>query len=202
MQSAFIAMVSWSFFCVAAQAGGEPSRKEIAARLERLLDPTSDLDLRGFATAPKRRPGPRSVEEPDVPLLRVDIDPPALPHPESRPLAPRLSPEPVPLSYYHVAAEVPQSPRLPVGPLAWQPGVDVLMPVSPPVFGRYVADRVSLADASLEISVEQTRVPQNPVRAGEVPFTPVNLPNPFENADVVRLRQAWPDELQPPPFGR
>lgn len=198
---AMLALAFAGLYTFPATAGsGLAAEKRFEARLDRLLDPTARLDFRGFTSEPKPRVGPRWLEQPDIVPIRAEVLAPTLPTSYGKPPAPRPLPERPPLSYYHVAAEVPQAPRLPAGSLAKEPGLDVRTPPPLPTFGTYVADRVSVADPSLEISVAQTRTPQQPARTAEVPFTPWNLPDPFENAEVVRLRQAWPESAEPPAF--
>src|SRR4051812_47628898 len=65
-----------------------------------------------------------------------------------------------------------------------------------PIFGTYTKDQIPAADPSLEVSVALTKAPLAPARIGEVPFVPSNLPDPFENAETVRLRQPWPEDVQ------
>lgn len=185
--------------CLTAAAGESPGA-QLERRLERLLDPTAQLDLRGFATEPRPRRGPSWLEQPEVPLTRLEALPPEVPIPARGETRPRLSPEPAALSYYLVAAEVPQRPRLPAGPLARQDGLDPLTPPPLPTLGNYVTDRVSVGEPSLDASVALTRTPQMPARTAEVPFTPWNLPDPFEHAAVVRLRQPWTESPDLPLF--
>lgn len=188
-------------FCLCGTpAWAQTAEEKFAALMQSRLDPTATLDLRGFAKAPKPRVGPSKVERPDLPIAPAELEPPPAPLPAGRPVRPRLGAEPPALSELRVHAQAPPQVVLPAGPLAKQWAPDVKTPIPLPLLGGYVADRVSLADPSLEASVGLTREPQTPARAGEAPFSPWNLPDPFEHANTVRLRQPWPEDPNPPTF--
>jgi hypothetical protein len=86
----------------------------------------------------------------------------------------------------------------PPGKLVKQLGVDAQKPAPLPIMGAYVRDRVSVADPSGEISALSILTPQKPERLNPAPFSPWNLPDPFEHANVIRLRQPWPESFDLP----
>jgi hypothetical protein len=93
-----------------------------------------------------------------------------------------------------------QSGAPPKAPLAKQYAVDVQKPVPLPILGAYVRDRVSVADPTLEISAIAILTPQAPWRLNPVPFSPWNLPDPFERANEIRLREPPPENTELPLF--
>jgi hypothetical protein len=90
--------------------------------------------------------------------------------------------------------------QTPPGKLMKQPSVDVQKPTPLPVMGTYVRDRVSVADPSMEISAASILKPQKAERVVPAPFTPWNLPDPFEHAETIRLREPLPENTELPVF--
>jgi hypothetical protein len=204
-----------SLLCLFAMAGAPTTAPAVApsnasreaaalALIEVRLGASLDPARRAFAVdgGPVVRPAPLWQQYPATLPPRARIEPPAPPEPAGRPIRPYLYPEPVPLSeILVVAVDVPKdAKKLPVGELVkqWAPSAAEAPPL--PVFGLYLKDRTSLADPSLEASTGMTRTPQAPVRVGEVPFSPWNLPDPFENGTAIRLRDPWVENALPPFF--
>jgi hypothetical protein len=181
--------------------GVSPAREKVERRMTELLDPLARQDYRVFATSPKPRANPAWVEHTEAKMPRAEVLPPTVPGPAAKPIRPRLPGEPGAFSNLIASsAEGPKAPKLPAGELWRQWSPDAKTPPPLPILGKYAADRTSLADPTLETSVETTRTPQSPARAGAVPFAPLNLPDPFENATTIRLRQPWAENAEPPLF--
>ena len=204
-----------SLLCLfAAGAGGAPvataappsnAAREAAAlalielRLGTSLDPARRTFL--VDAGPVVRPVPAWQKNPVTVPPRAHLELPAPPEPDGRPTRPYLYPEPTPLAeIVVVAVDVPKEKKLPAGELVkqWAPSAQEAPPL--PIFGLYLKDRTSLADPSLEASTGMTRTPQSPARVGEVPFSPWNLPDPFENGTAIRLRDPWAENPLPPLF--
>jgi hypothetical protein len=168
-------------------------------RLGASLDPARRAFL--VDAGPVVRPAPAWQQNPVTLPPRAHLEPPPPPEPTGRPTRPYLYPEPIPLSeIVLVAVDVPKEKKLPAGELVKQWAPSAQQPPPLPMFGVYLKDRTSLADPSLEASTGMTRKPQSPARAGEVPFSPWNLPDPFENGTVIRLRDPWAENPLPPVF--
>lgn len=69
-------------------------------------------------------------------------------------------------------------------PLVQLPSIDIHQPLPIPILAQPVKDRASLAEPEFEASLDAALQAFTPVRDQPVPFTPLNLPDPFEN---VRL---------------
>jgi hypothetical protein len=171
-----------------------PSATEQAQkRLETLLQPGHAAEP---APSPTARPALRSPALPEAPLPRANLAPP-LARPQGKPASPRPPREDAPLAHSFARPQPPQAVELAADPLVRLWGPDVQTPLPLPILGAAVRDRASLADPSLEASALATQGPVAVRRAEPVPFQPMNLPNPFEHAEAVRLRQ--PVEEQPAP---
>src|SRR4051812_13632319 len=77
--------------------------------------------------------------------------------------------------------------------------VDVAGPIPLPILARPLKDRASLTDPTLEASTAAALSKVTLSRAVPAPFQPINLPDPFEHSQAIRLRYP-PGELPMPPF--
>jgi hypothetical protein len=112
--------------------------------------------------------------------------------------APLYFPEEAPLSEIGADPARPGATEPPAGPKVRLPSVDVEQPIPLPILAQPHKDRASLADPTLEASVAAALGALTLHRAAPVPFVPINLPDPFEHSEAVRLRYP-PDELPMPP---
>ncbi len=140
---------------------------------------------------PKRQPGPAKLENPDVPLPAVSVSPPAsipLEKGKGKPVQPTLLQGEAPLSRQRIEVDPPAAVKLPAAPkIAW-PSPDINQPIPLPILARPVVDRPSLDDPSAALA------PTVPDRTTPAPFLRLNLPDPFEHRNAVRLR------ILPPPI--
>ncbi len=176
-----------------------PARAKVEARLAQLLEPGAKADGPTLPSElPPRKPV-ASVERPELPQKSTAVPPPAPPKPGPKSVRPRSAAEDIPLVRNFSQPEAPQAVQMPEAALIrlWSP--DVNEPVPLPILGTDVKDRASLADPSLEASVAAAQAKLNPVRTQPVPFQAMNLPDPFENAQAVRLRNP-PEESPEPPL--
>jgi hypothetical protein len=167
-----------------------------AQRLAELLKPGAAADP--AVSAPLSRSGPAFVEKPEMHLSAFRGALPHLPLPSSSASGMRHPPEGPPLARYRAALQTPEALELATLPPIHVPSVDVKQPLSLPILARPQSDRASLADPTLEASVAAALAKISAERAGPLPFTPLNLPDPFEHAQAVRLGHT-PQELPVPP---
>ena len=78
------------------------------------------------------------------------------------------------------------------------PSVDAQTPLPIPILAQPAKDRAPLGDPAMQASLDATLKPIAAKRDRPVPFTPLNLPDPFENARQGKLRNP-PDENPMPP---
>jgi hypothetical protein len=197
---------TFSLVCLLIAAGAPtPASKAEAVQqfLDRRIGPSLDPAQRPFPVdaGQANRVLPTWQQYPSPLPPKAHVNPPLPALPAHDPARPHLMPEPLTLGEITMAAlDLPKSPKLPAGELVKQWAPSAATPPPLPYFGAYIKDRASLADPSLEASTGMTRAPQSPVRAGEVPFMPWNLPDPFENRTTIQLRQPWAETPEPPIF--
>lgn len=172
--------------------------EKAAQRLAELLTPGARTDDYRAATGPVSRSAPRQLNNPEVPLPVFKGVPPRLPLSPPQSVKPRNLPEAAPLVHFRADPVRPQAIELPAGPLVRVPSVNVEQPIPLPILAQPQRDRASLADPTLEASVAAALAKVSAGRAAPVPFVPINLPDPFEHSQAVRLRYT-PDELPTPP---
>jgi hypothetical protein len=168
-------------------------------RLAELLHPGARFDGLGLRTRPIRWPASRAVEQP-VLLLEVYRGTP--PHQElvaSKPLLPRPVSEGQPLVSYQDQPQPPKRVELPSNPLLRLLSTDTRTPLPLPILAQPVKDRASLADPTFEASISEALRPLTPSRERPLPFTPMNLPDPFEHIPTGQLRNP-PEESTTPPI--
>jgi hypothetical protein len=157
--------------------------------LAKLLPPS---DLRPLNPAapegPQARRIPPAIEWPSAALSSGKPVPPRLPAPKSAEIHPRPLPEPLPADFARFDPTPPVRIRLPEGELTRLPAPDATRPLVLPPLAQPVLDRASLEDPTADYSARSViGAPLRP-RTTPVAFLKVNLPDPFENAETVRLR--------------
>jgi hypothetical protein len=111
---------------------------------------------------------------------------------------PGVAPEGPPLANFQDKTKTPKQVELPTKPLIKLPSLDVNTPLPIPTLAQPTKDRASLGDPSFDISLQAAMKPFSPQRTRPVPFTPYNLPDPFEHARYGQLRNP-PEESATPP---
>jgi hypothetical protein len=86
----------------------------------------------------------------------------------------------------------------PAGPRIRLPSADVNQPVPLPVLARSVPGRAPLDDPTADLSRAAAVAAPLPVRTQPLPFRRLNLPDPFELRDAVRLRNPPAEDPLPP----
>jgi hypothetical protein len=159
--------------------------------LGQLLTPPDQLPGDGRPRAhPIPLPPPASVDRPDVPLAVVGQPP--LPRPGIDPKAQKLRPhavaEAAPLSADRNEPKLPTVPYLAAGARIHLAARSVDEPVALPILAQPGVDRVPLEDPTSDASLQAALAAVPPSRENPVPFTPSSLPDPFENAQTIRLK--------------
>jgi hypothetical protein len=150
-------------------------------------------------TGPKPRKGLAALEQPEPPLAAPAATIPGVAQPKRSPLRPRPLPDAAPLAFLHDDPAVPQRPELPPAVLVRQRARDVneLLALAPQV--KPVADRAPLDDPTAEFSTQRAAADQPAMRSTPVPFTRVNLPDPFENRAATKVVVTEPPVVAPVP---
>lgn len=183
---------------LAATANAQPASVKAAERVAALLGEPGVPPL--TVSPPKSRATPAKIDSPEAFLPLVDAKPVLAPSPGLPGLKPVSPREPAPLSGVLGAPIVPVVIVFPTGLLAKQYVLELKADDSLPVLGAYVKDRVAVSDPTMELSARSILSAQNPERLTPVPFTPWNLPDPFEHVEAVRLRKVWAESPEPPAF--
>ncbi|MCI0680743.1 MAG: hypothetical protein L0Y71_01450 [Gemmataceae bacterium] len=176
----------------------QSAREKVEQRLADLLAPRGVVEAPPAApNPPPRKPSP-ALDQPEVPLASATILPPAPPKPEAKLVLPRMLPEDTPFVRTFNEPAPPETVSLPVQPLIrlWSWHVNDPLPL--PILATAVRDRASLADPSLDASIAAAKAKIEPVRKQPVPFQAANLPDPFEHANTIRLRNPLDENPAPP----
>jgi hypothetical protein len=147
------------------------------------------LPIERFGAAPKARPVPTRVMEPDT-GARTAHQPPRIalsPVAVVKPVAP---PERLPVEIGVNSQQVPAKPMLPETPLPTPRARDVNAPPDLPILGRPVSDRASLDDPTVEAGHAAITGPLVSVTLAPSEFRRVALPDPFELGEHVKPKVA------------
>jgi hypothetical protein len=178
------------------KVGPGPAEKA-AKRLAELLEPGAAKEV-PFASKPLPRRGSWWIEHPQAPLPVFQGTPPLLPPAPLQTAPPPHPREEAPLAGYRSEPPAPFAVALPEGSLVRLPAVDVNQPLPLPILAQPQRDRASLADPTYETSIAFALAQVQAIRIGPVPFVPINLPDPFENSQAVRLRFVLEEHPLPP----
>jgi hypothetical protein len=166
--------------------------------------------LLGKVLAPAARPGrldnparaapapvpPPRLTEPVAPLPEVTPDPPRLPAIVKRsPIRPEFV-QPEALEELFVEPEVPRRPSFVTGKRTQVPSDDGALAPPLPVLAQPVPDRVSLEDATMDVSTAGALSAALPVRSTPAPYQRMTIPDPYENRQPLTL--SVPAELSQP----
>jgi hypothetical protein len=158
--------------------------------LARTLRPGSDAAALSDAPAAHRLlPAPRDVNHPQPPLpaSRGDIVRFPLGHAPVR-LLPHSLPEAPPLTGSRNEVQPPVQLVLPFAAGVRVAAADVNQPIPLPTLAQPLPDRAPLDDPTVEASTQAALSAMPPPRATPAPFVKLNLPDPFEHREAVRVR--------------
>jgi hypothetical protein len=146
---------------------------------------------RPFATPPLfQRP---QLTRPDN-LAAAPAFRPALP---PRSLRPRPVPEEVPLALTLPEPVVPEQPLLVAGPRVREASPDLREPLPLDLLGQKQPEVPPADDPTTDASTAAAQVPPALQRTRPAPFLRLNLPDPHEHRQAVRLRKEWAEEPMP-----
>jgi len=182
---------------VSAGENKSKAKEKAAIRLQELLSPAAKTDRYIAATGPLPRPVPRTMDELAVLVPVSLIAPPQLVLPPLKSVRPQNPAEDAPLVYFRADPILPTTIQLATVPLVRFPSVDVDLPIPLPILAQPQRDRASLVDPTLEASIAATSSPVAIPRLAPKVYPPINLPDPFELSQQVRLSQI-PEELPMP----
>jgi hypothetical protein len=171
--------------------------------LGQLLKPPVVLteSLREFPAGPRIVSPPADVERPGVPLAPSQASILKPPAPKVPLLRPRTLAEDAPFTAYRSDPQVPVLRELDTGARVAVQAVNLNLPVPLSYLGLQMPDRVPVDDPTNEASLHAALAAAPPARTDAVPFTPQNLPDPFVNAQTVKLRTPPAEESSPPVSG-
>jgi hypothetical protein len=164
------------------------------------LLPPSEKDRRRIEVARQPRPSApsRALDAPELPLSPSDTVPPRVKLEKPLPrLRPGDVPEAIPFVDQLAPPQLPNKQVLAAGGRVRLSSPDVNQPPPLPMLAQQVVERASLDDPTLEASVLLALAVAPPLRMTPAPFIRLNLPNPFEHRDAVRLLKE-PEELPLP----
>lgn len=148
--------------------------------------------------APKPLVAPLEIAQPAVALSTppTDLPRPAL-KPKTPPLRPHVLAEDAPLSAYRADPAAVRTIHMPAGALVHVPTPDVNVAPWLPFQGVLGIDKGPLDDPTTDDSLKTALAAPPPIRSNPAPFLRLNLPDPFENGQVVRLRVQPPEDPTP-----
>jgi hypothetical protein len=173
-------------------------------RLLANLLPPRDRSLVPPGIASQRQPqaAPSSLEDPSLPLPAHQASLPRLPL-DRRPSTARPGPlaDEAPLAGSPGVPTVPQVQQLPAGERVRLPAADVNQPAPLPLLAQPRPDRAPLDDPTHAASAAAAVAAPPPARTDPVPFAPLNLPNPFERREAVKLPDVPAEDAAPSTSG-
>jgi hypothetical protein len=151
-----------------------------------------------IVTAPKPRPVPKVVRDPEALPKGVHAAPPlAIAKPATKP--PTAPAERVPLDLGFGSAAVPERPKLPESPGIAVKARDVNLPPELAPLGRQVPDRASVDDPTSEPGNAVISNKSPTLSLGIAAFLKVVLPDPFELGEQVKPKVPAAAEPSPAP---
>ncbi len=178
----------------AAPSAGDRGTKLVAERLK-----PSEAAFSAQGGGPSRKPGVASLEDPQVPLPTLAGGSPRPPErsPGKGP-QPGPVPEELPLARHRADPELPHRVELPSAGLVRLPALDLNAPALLPILATPQADRAPLTDPAPGLSAAAVVAEAIPLRTDPAPFVRLNLPDPFEHSQAVRLRNPVEENPTPP----
>jgi hypothetical protein len=184
---------------IAAQAGfAQTAMDKAEKRLADLLAPGSVMPAVNAPSGMVQWKGSGALERIDAPISSLVAAPVRLTLNPLKDIKPWSAPEGQPLVSYREPVQVPKQPELPTKPLVKLPSLDVHTPLPIPILALPAKDRASLGDPAFDVSLDAVMKPFAPARDRPVPFSALNLPDPFEHFRYGGLRNPPDESAQPP----
>jgi hypothetical protein len=178
-------------------ASAQTAVEKAEKRLSVMLAP-GNLKASQYADRPATWRTSRMLDDFSLPIMPYMGTPVRLVQAPAKSVMLRPALEAAPLVAYREESSAPASVQLPTQPLLKVPSADVNKPLPIPILAQPTKDRASLAEPAFDVSLEMTLKKITPVRDKPVPFTPLNLPDPFEHLRYGQLRNP-PEESATPP---
>jgi hypothetical protein len=179
-------------------APAQSAMEKAESRLADLLQPRQTGARALFASQPIAWKTSSIVSEFEFTIQPYAGTPVRLPIVSLKDVKPRAVQEGPPLVAYREEAQGPKPPELPTKSLIKLPSLDIHTPAPIPFLAQPAKDRASLAEPAFDASVDAAMKRLTPTREKPVPFTPLNLPDPFEHLRYGQLRHP-PEECATPP---
>ena len=176
---------------------GLPSPKDKGGKLVGdLLRPT-EKSLVDELTK-KRLSGPAFLERPEIPSPPYKGLPPkpAIKN-VGKPVRPKPAAEEIPLSRFFGDPKLPVVVKLEGAALVKWPMPDPNEPAPLPILAQPKSDRAPLTDPTTDASTDAALSGTIPVRDNPAPFLRINIPDPFENRQTIRVRNPLPEDPTP-----
>jgi hypothetical protein len=181
------------------QPAASPFAGDRGAKLVSGLLRPSEAAFDARARTPLRLPSLTGLEDPQLPL-------PALPAGSPRPaeraasqgLRPGPLPESLPLASHRARPDAPRPVEFSGTVTVRFPKVDLNAPPPLPILATPRPDRAPLTDLAPGLSAAAVLAEPIPLRTTPAPFVRLNLPDPFEHANAVRLPGPVAEQPTPP----
>lgn len=167
-----------------------------AKRLAELLKPGGSVEASGSGKPLPWR-GTYWLDHPQAPSPVIQAMPPKLAPAQLQTIKSPHPPEDAPLLRQRSTAALPTAVKLPPGKLAWAPSRYVKDALPLPILGQPQSDRGTLADPTYQASLAAALAEVRIQRMSPVSFAPVNVPDPFEHAQAIRLRNVIEEDARP-----
>jgi hypothetical protein len=146
----------------------------------------------------KRLSGPAFLERPEIaaPIYK-GLPPKVAIKDGGKPVRPKPAAEGIPLSGFFGDPQLPVVVKLQGTALVKWPMPDPNQPVPLPILAQPKSERAPLTDPTADASTDAALSGTIPVRDNPAPFLRVNLPDPFENRQTIKVRNPLPEDPTP-----
>jgi len=146
----------------------------------------------------KRLSGPAFLERPEIPSPPYKGLPPkpAIKN-VGNPVRPKSAADEIPLSRFFGDPKLPVVVKLEGAALVKWPMPDPNEPAPLPILAQPKSDRAPLTDPTTDASTDAALSGTIPVRDNPAPFLRINIPDPFENRQTIKVRNPLPEEPTP-----
>jgi hypothetical protein len=146
----------------------------------------------------KRISGPASLEHPEITAPAYKGLPPKLAvKAGGKAVRPKPAAEGIPFSGYFADPQLPVVVKLEGAALVKWPMPDPKQPTPLPILAQQRPDRAPLIDPTADASIDAALSGITPGRDNPAPFLRVNLPDPFENRQTIKVRNPLPEDPTP-----
>ena len=146
----------------------------------------------------KRLSGPAAIERPEIagPVYK-GLPPKLAVKDQSKPVRPKPAAEGIPLSQFFGDPQLPVIVKFEGTALVKWSMPDPNEPAPLPILAQPKTDRAPLTDPTADASTDAALSGTIPVRDNPAPFLRVNLPDPFENRQTIKVRNPLPEDPTP-----